>query len=57
MQRRDQGLVRAHHYNDRGECLYERPGENLPKKGAWRRSTGLPLRVSVNRAEGLQCET
>ena len=29
---RDQGLLKAHPYNDRNECLYEDPGENPPRK-------------------------
>lgn len=29
---RDQGLLKAHPYNGRNECLYEDPGENPPRK-------------------------
>jgi len=29
---RDHGLLRAHAYNDRGECLYEHPGDQPPAK-------------------------
>lgn len=29
---RAHGLVRGHVYNDRGECLYENPGPNPPRK-------------------------
>jgi hypothetical protein len=32
---RDLGWLCAHRYNDRGECLYEPPDANLPRKGAW----------------------
>jgi hypothetical protein len=29
---RNAGLLTAHRYNDRGECLYEQPGANAPVK-------------------------
>ena len=29
---RDHGLLAAQTYNDKGECLYEHPGENAPRK-------------------------
>jgi len=32
---RDLGWLRAFRYNDRGQCLYEPPSTDLPKKGAW----------------------
>jgi hypothetical protein len=35
---RDQGLLQAHRYNDKGECLYESPDALLPKKFAHKRS-------------------
>ncbi len=34
---RRRGLLRAHPYNDQGACLYEPPGHDAPKKGAWKR--------------------
>jgi DNA invertase Pin-like site-specific DNA recombinase len=34
------GLLQAHLYNDRGECLYDPPGDNAPRK-----SQGSPLRL------------
>jgi len=37
---RDYGVLRAHIYNDKCECLYEPPGPNPPKK-----QQGCPLRV------------
>ncbi len=30
---RQHGLLRAHTYNDKGECLYEPPGKDAPVKG------------------------
>jgi DNA invertase Pin-like site-specific DNA recombinase len=35
---RDRGLLRAHRYNDKGECLYEAPAADLPRKCAHKRS-------------------
>ena len=35
---RDRGLLRAHRYNDKGECLYESPDVLLPGKFAHKRS-------------------
>ena len=32
------GLLRAHLYNDKGECLFEPPGENPPRKGLRKRA-------------------
>jgi DNA invertase Pin-like site-specific DNA recombinase len=29
---RDKGLLRAHRYNDKGQCLYEPPADDLPGK-------------------------
>ena len=29
---RDKGLLRAHRYNDKGQCLYESPADDLPGK-------------------------
>lgn len=31
------GLLRAHRYNDKGQYLYEVPGDELPRKGAHKR--------------------
>ena len=53
---RDLGLLRAHRYNDRGECLYELPDPALPRKGAWGIRKCRAGEVSSNRAEGVQCE-
>ena len=35
---RDRDLLRAHRYNDKGECLYESPDVLLPAKFAHKRS-------------------
>ena len=53
---RDLGWLRAHRYNDRGECLYELPGSDLPKKGAWGLRKYRAAEVSSNRAEAVQYE-
>jgi DNA invertase Pin-like site-specific DNA recombinase len=53
---RDLGWLRAHRYNDRGECLYELPGSDLPKKGAWGLRKYRAVEVSSNRAEAVQYE-
>jgi hypothetical protein len=53
---RDLGLLRAHRYNDRGECLYELPDPNLPRKGAWGLRKHRESEVSSNRADGVQYE-
>lgn len=46
------GLLRATAYNDKGECLYEPPGENPPRK-----SQGVPIRFRLNaeRPNEVQC--
>jgi hypothetical protein len=52
----DLGLLRAHCYNDRGECLYELPGPNLPRKGAWGLRKNRADEVPSNLAEAVQYE-
>jgi DNA invertase Pin-like site-specific DNA recombinase len=53
---RDKGLLRAHRYNDKGQCLYEPPADDLPgkykKKGPYLLAKG----TSRASAEGVQCE-
>lgn len=50
------GLLRAHAYNDKSECLYEHPGDNPPFK--WQ---GVKLsdqrRFASNPIQEVQCET
>ena len=55
---RNHGLLRAHPYNDKNECLYEDPGEDPPAK---RQGIKLSKRqrftqVTSNRAKEVQCE-
>jgi DNA invertase Pin-like site-specific DNA recombinase len=53
---RDRGLLRGHRYNDKGQCLYEPPANDLPakhkRKGTYLVATGN-IRTS---AKGVQCE-
>ena len=53
---RDRGLLRAKRYNDRGECLYELPGPDIPRKGARGLSKNRVGEVLPNRAEAVQYE-
>ena len=55
---RKHGLLRAHAYTDKNECLYEHPGEDPPVK-----TQGLKLskrrrflNVPPNRSKEVQCE-
>jgi DNA invertase Pin-like site-specific DNA recombinase len=55
---RDNGLLRAHAYNDKNECLYEHPGDEPPAK---KQGSKLSKRrrfpeVASNRAKEVQCE-
>jgi len=55
---RDHGLLRAHAYNDKNECLYEHPGDEPPAKIQGRK---LAKRrrfsdISSNRTKEVQCE-
>jgi len=46
---RDKGLLRAHPYNDKGQCLYEPPAAELPgkfkKKRPYLREKAIPPRI------------
>jgi len=53
---RDRGLLRAHRYNDKGECLFEPPPNDLPRKGAHKEAYLQQKEVSVNKSEGVQYE-
>jgi DNA invertase Pin-like site-specific DNA recombinase len=57
---KDHGLLAAQTYNDKGECLYEHPGENAPRKmqgPAGKLSVRLRLLSKAsNRTEEVQCE-
>jgi hypothetical protein len=53
------GLLRAHPYSDKNECLYEPPGEDAPRKaqGAKLAMRRLDGRVVVERAKEVQYAT
>lgn len=55
---RNHGLLRAHAYNDKNQCLYEHPGDDPPVKRQGRKfSKRRPfLDVEPNRTEEVQCE-
>ena len=52
------GLLRAHCYNGKGECLYENPGENAPSKMQGRKLSERRrfAKVMTNRNKEVQCE-
>jgi DNA invertase Pin-like site-specific DNA recombinase len=55
---RRRGLLRAHAYNDKNECLYEHPGDDPPVKRQGRRLSKrrrLP-EVAPNPTKEVQCE-
>ena len=55
---RDHGLLRAHAYNDKNECLYEHPGDDPPVKVQGRnlsKRRRFP-EIPSNRTEEVQCE-
>ena len=56
---RRHGLLKAHAYNDKGECLYEHPGDDPPIKAQGRKLAQRRLITEVipNRTEEVQCET
>jgi hypothetical protein len=54
---RDRGLLRAHRYNDKEECLYEVPAADLRGKYAHKESYLRKNELSTNAAEEVQCET
>jgi hypothetical protein len=53
---RDKGLLRAHRYNDKGQCLYEAPADDLPGKHKWKRSYLVATESIRESAKGVQCE-
>ena len=53
---RDKGLLRAHRYNDKGECLYESPDVLLPTKGAHKRSYLAAKELASHDSNEVQCE-
>ena len=52
------GLLRAHAYNDKNECLYEHPGDAPPVKAQGRKLSKRRrfLNLEPNRTEEVQCE-
>ena len=55
---RNHGLLRAHAYTDKNECLYEHPGEDPPVKTQGRKLSKRRrfLNVPPNRSKEVQCE-
>jgi hypothetical protein len=54
---RDKGLLRAHRYNDKEQCLYEPPADNLPGKFKKKRPYMLAKASMGAPAKGVQYET
>ena len=52
------GLLPAHPYNDKGQCLYEPPGADAPVRNKWKGLTinKRPRRFVSKPAKGVQCE-
>ena len=48
------GLLRAHRYNDKGECLFEPPPDDLPRKGAHKVAYLRQKEVSTKTPKGVQ---
>ncbi len=53
---RYRGLLSAHRYNDKGQCLYEAPADDLPQKGAHKRAYLQQKKLSANATDEVQCE-
>jgi DNA invertase Pin-like site-specific DNA recombinase len=53
---RDRGLLRAHRYNDKGQCLYEPPANDLPGKFKKKGPYLVAKAIDPGSAEGVQCE-
>ncbi len=55
---RANGLLRAHAYNDKNECLYEHPGDHPPVKRMGQKLSDRRrfLEVASNRSNEVQCE-
>ncbi len=54
---RDHGLLAAHRFNDKGECLFERPGEDRPvkKHGTKLADRRRAVEILSDEAEEVQC--
>jgi len=53
---RDRGLLRGHRYNDKGQCLYEPPANDLPAKHKRKRAYLVAKGNVRASAKGVQCE-
>lgn len=53
---RDMGLLHAHRYNDKGECLYESPDLLLPRKCAHKSSYLAAKELVTDKLNEVQCE-
>jgi DNA invertase Pin-like site-specific DNA recombinase len=53
---RERGLLRGHRYNDKGQCLYEPPADDLPGKHKRKRPYLVTKGNVRESAKGVQCE-
>jgi len=53
---RERGLLRGHRYNDKGQCLYEPPADDLPGKHKRKRPYLVAKGTVRESAKGVQCE-
>ncbi|MFQ5479399.1 MAG: hypothetical protein ACE5E4_12375, partial [Candidatus Binatia bacterium] len=55
---RSHGLLHAHAYNDKNQCLYEHPGDEPPVKAQGQKLSERRRfpNVEPNRTEEVQCE-
>ena len=51
------GLLRAHRYNDKGDCLFEAPAQDLPRKNARKRPYLQKKQLTTIAANEVQYET
>ncbi|MCC6153791.1 MAG: recombinase family protein [Candidatus Hydrogenedentes bacterium] len=54
---RDKGLLQAHRYTDKGQCLYDPPADDLPGKHKKKRLYLIGKATSLARVKGAQYET
>jgi DNA invertase Pin-like site-specific DNA recombinase len=53
---RHKGLLKAHRYNDKGQCLYEPPPDDLPGKHKKKRPYMLAKATNLTSVKGVQYE-
>jgi hypothetical protein len=53
---RNKGLLVAHRYNDKGECVYEPPRDDLPGKFKKKRPYLAAESTNLDSDHGVQCE-